>query len=413
VETARFFFEKAEYMAEELSGSVSPSLLKALTKTRLMQSRLLQTEGKYRESLVLLWKNVNTLAVECSVRMNFKLDPKQKKRYKLKIENKKLTKWAKYFILNLHQMIAAFIMLEEMEASLESTKLMEWLTESFFDSKSVIAVTLVNYINSLTSGLNFELGLKNDIMSKLKKAIKDNFQFERYKEFVEEKEHEKTALGFIPSLPSELEELEQEEQPKKAKKKSKKKRARRRAMTFRRQTTNHTKESSVRHTEVRDIHSPPRQSSARFAPNHKKNLSLSTNFTSMIQPSIYSKNNSKAMDVYFQEKTSTITRNKSDMTSLKSPEGSKIMSTLSKRSANRKQTKRKTYRLKRSLSSRTRNTKGRDSASKKQVPKFSLKCAVDKLKTDEECKGNFVKNFFFRFEKREAEDYEEKEEGIV
>lgn len=82
--------------------------------------------GYHHEALVNLWTNINYFLVEIPVRMNeFTMA--------MHCQSPKMKKLAKYFILNLLNMIYSYVRLGEFEAIKECTMMIEWFSEVFFD----------------------------------------------------------------------------------------------------------------------------------------------------------------------------------------------------------------------------------------------------------------------------------------
>lgn len=84
--------------------------------------------GYYHEALVNLWTNINYFIIEISVRMN-------EFTHAMHCQNPKMKKLCKYFILNLTNMIYAYVQLDEIGAVYECYKLIEWLNEAFFEER--------------------------------------------------------------------------------------------------------------------------------------------------------------------------------------------------------------------------------------------------------------------------------------
>jgi len=378
------FFQKAHFYSESLSDTMSPFFIRSLIKIRLMISRLYQRQGKFRESLKLLWKNINMLKLECSLRMNHKLNRRKIGGKRHNSEDLKMKKWSKYFILTLHQMISAYIKLEELEATYESARFIDWLTDSFYDQKSLFSVTIMNYTGDLIAGLKYELGRKTVFMKYIKEAIDKHFNYERYEEFIKIEDPPKTEFGFIPPVSS----AEDEDDKKMAKNKKGRKKKKKKRRRKRRKVKNYTRQtsmSSARLTEPTNTRELIQDANISQNPHHKKNNSMSTHFTSLVQPSIYS-HKSPRMDVYFNERQSN-DKDLSCLSSLKTPNGSNILSshrnsTLKKKS----RIKSNSFRVKRSISSRTLSTFGGERSKKRKTRKLTLKDVVTNLQGDQESK---------------------------
>lgn len=145
------------------------------------------------------------LIVEASIRMNEFLH------FELS-DSPKMAKWAKYFILTLLQLIAAFLMLDEISHLIECAKMTEWLVKVFFDSKTPFYLTVIDYLEYLSMKYDLILLDQVELTKFMEHLVEKHFQPEQIREFLTEKELQIDTVqqkqGFIPKISAEERELE-------------------------------------------------------------------------------------------------------------------------------------------------------------------------------------------------------------
>ena len=191
-ERALMFFRRAELIGIQTYGSMDPSMIKLLIKIRLMLSKIEQSAQNWTLSLELLWKNINLLKMEAGVRMNEFMEAND-------TESPKMAKWCKVFITNLFQMINVFIQLEEIELSNECAKLIEWLSKCFFERKSILYISMMDFLDQFFESIGYQLGLKNEMSLLINKAIDEKFHVEDLEDFLVPQPVHKTEFGYIPT----------------------------------------------------------------------------------------------------------------------------------------------------------------------------------------------------------------------
>ena len=199
-------FERAREMALEVYISMKPSHLKLMMKVQLMISRVYQLQGRHKDSLKLLWHNVSLYQMSCAVRMNEYM-------YCQQTDHPKMIKLSKYFICTLFQMIAAYTMLDELPASHEAAKLIEWTADTYFDKKSIFHINIMDTIVPLFDGLNYYLSMKSEMVMIVNRIVRKHFNPGQYMMFMDlDEQKEKPVGGFIPESSDEGEDTRVEKE---------------------------------------------------------------------------------------------------------------------------------------------------------------------------------------------------------
>ena len=115
-----------------------------------MISKMFLRKGLYVRSLELLWQNVNLLSMECRVRMNEFMKAED-------CDSPKMVKWAKYFIVNLLQMITAYSHMNQLPNVYECCQMLEWLASTFLSKNSLFYMNLILYIKKIRSDFDYFL----------------------------------------------------------------------------------------------------------------------------------------------------------------------------------------------------------------------------------------------------------------
>lgn len=378
------YLSRAEMLALQAYEYLSPSLTKLLVKTRLLISKILIGNEEYKKSLKYLWNNVNSLKLECRVRMGKTMDC-------IKPNDQKLKKWVKYFILNLHQMIHCYVKLGETSAANESALLMEWLAEGFFENKSLFYMSVVDFTHHVCDTSRYYLRIKADNLYHFNNITKKNFHPELYEEFIEKKEKIKTGLGYIPSSSDQESESEKAVEVdvydakspndilpcNKSYRLSKEVLSKRDSISV--NSPNHVKNKSF---STQKSHMTINRSS-----NPKnKNLSISTNYTSAMTSGIlYGTKSPKIpeFDIYINEKLHQNEENNLKKNTLSHRfllKGKKKVTRRKLKSKSKKSVK-KMRKFNTIKSANTKNTK-----TKADTLPTTLKDVIQKSKADQECK---------------------------
>lgn len=181
-ERALRFFRRAETIALDAYDYLNPSLLKSLVKTRLLFSKMLIKNNEFKKSLKLLWKNINTLKLECSIRMGKEMGA-------MKPNDQKMKKWCKYFIMNLHQMIFCYTQLGEVSAANETGIMMEWLAEGFFENKSLFFLNVADFSHHLKETSRYYIRMKANTEYHFMNIIEKYFHPELFEKFLKKRKN--------------------------------------------------------------------------------------------------------------------------------------------------------------------------------------------------------------------------------
>lgn len=192
-------FRKAEEILEKAESSMKASILRQLVKARLMIARLFSRKHAYAKSLEILWGCINTLLIECQIRMHEYLDCEPS-------DSPKMVKWAKYFISTLFQMTTCYIKTQEIEGVLETARMLQWTTNVFFDPRSSYYMSIMSYTKVIMQTFELKLREKNELISFIDLMLRKKFK-EEYLAVERRVKAKKVKLkkgGFIPK-PSEEE----------------------------------------------------------------------------------------------------------------------------------------------------------------------------------------------------------------
>lgn len=190
------FYRKAEFILEKAAVSTRPSILRQLVKVRLMIARLYGRKNAHSKALEILWGCVNLLTIECQVRMHEYLDCEPS-------DSDKMVKWAKYMVPTLFQIISCYITINKFEVVIETSRMLTWICETFFDHESNYFLSIMDYIRLITKKYGTALKKKNEIIQIFKHVHKKNFKNDQIYNIGASQAPLKKGTGFIPEASEE------------------------------------------------------------------------------------------------------------------------------------------------------------------------------------------------------------------
>lgn len=118
-------------------------------------------------------------------------------------DSPKMVKWAKYFVVTLFQIISCYIMTQEIEVVIETTRMLEWISNTFFDHRSSIYLSIMEYVRLVYSKFEFQLNEKNEMIYCIKNIVDKHLKKEFLSGFEDNEERIITNYGHIPQKSNE------------------------------------------------------------------------------------------------------------------------------------------------------------------------------------------------------------------